>query len=495
MGSALLAIDQGTTSSRAIVFDLDGHRLGSAQKEFAQIYPQSGWVEHDASVIWEDTLTVCKGALADAGLAAPDIISCGITNQRETVVIWDRSTGAPIANAIVWQDRRTAEICQELRGHISEDELAERTGLLLDPYFSATKIRWLLDQIPGARQRAEAGELAFGTIDSWLIYKLSGGAVHATDATNASRTMLFNIREQCWDPKLLELFSVPASLLPEVRDSAADFGVIRPELLGAAIPIGAVLGDQQAATVGQACFEPGMVKSTYGTGCFAVLNLGSEFVRSQNKLLTTVAYRLGGEVTYALEGSIFIAGAAVQWLRDSLRLIGHAADTEKLAASVESTGGVYLVPAFTGLGAPYWDPEARGALIGLTRASGFAEIARAALESVCYQTRDLMDAMAADARPARSLRVDGGMVANDWLVQYLADTVRLPIERPQVLETTALGAAYFAGLSAGVYDSLDDIASRWQAQSEFQPTRDAQKMKTRYAGWQAAVQRVLTQAP
>lgn len=495
MGKALLAIDQGTTSSRAIVFDLDGHRLGSAQKEFAQIYPQSGWVEHDASVIWEDTLAVCKGALADAGLAAADIISCGITNQRETVVIWDRSTGAPIANAIVWQDRRTAEICQELRGHISEDELAERTGLLLDPYFSATKIRWLLDQIPGARQRAEAGELAFGTIDSWLIYKLTGGAVHATDATNASRTMLFNIREQRWDPKLLELFSVPASLLPEVRDSAADFGAIRPELLGAAIPIGAVLGDQQAATVGQACFEPGMVKSTYGTGCFAVLNLGSEFVRSQNKLLTTVAYRLGGEVTYALEGSIFIAGAAVQWLRDSLRLIGHAADTEKLAASVESTGGVYLVPAFTGLGAPYWDPEARGALIGLTRASGFAEIARAALESVCYQTRDLMDAMAADARPARSLRVDGGMVANDWLVQYLADTVRLPIERPQVLETTALGAAYFAGLSAGVYDSLDDIASRWQAQSEFQPTRDAHKMQTRYAGWQAAVQRVLTQAP
>ena len=493
MGTALLAIDQGTTSSRAIVFDLDGNRLGSAQKEFAQIYPQSGWVEHDARVIWEDTLAVCRGALTDAGLAASDIISCGITNQRETVVIWDRSTGEPIANAIVWQDRRTAAICQELRQQISEDELAERTGLLLDPYFSATKIRWLLDQVPRARQRAEAGELAFGTIDSWLIFKLTAGAVHATDATNASRTMLFNIREQKWDPVLLELFSVPASLLPEVRDSAGDFGSIQAQLLGAAIPIGAVLGDQQAATVGQACFEPGMVKSTYGTGCFAVLNLGANFVRSHNKLLTTVAYRLNGEVTYALEGSIFIAGAAVQWLRDSLRLIGHAADTEKLAASVESTGGVYLVPAFTGLGAPYWDPEARGALIGLTRASGFAEIARAALESVCYQTRDLMDAMAADARPARSLRVDGGMVANDWLVQYLADTVRLPIERPQVLETTALGAAYFAGLSAGIYDSLDDIASRWQAQSEFQPTRDASKMQTRYAGWQAAVQRVLTQ--
>lgn len=490
--SNLLAIDQGTTSTRAIVFDRAGRRLGLAQKEFEQIYPQPAWVEHDASTIWRDTLEVCRGAIADAGLAAGDIVSCGITNQRETVVLWDRATGEPLHNAIVWQDRRTAARCQELAREVDADWLAERTGLLLDPYFSATKLAWLLDELPDARARAERGELAFGTIDSWLIWQLSGGAVHATDATNASRTLLYNIREQRWDPELLQLFNIPAALLPEVRDSSGDFGQIQADHLGAAVPIQGVLGDQQAATVGQACFAPGMVKSTYGTGCFVVLNVGEEFCLSQNRLLTTIAYRLNGQVTYALEGSIFVAGAAVQWLRDSLKLIGHAADTEKLARSVESTDGVYLVPAFTGLGAPYWDPDARGALVGLTRASGFAEIARAALESVCYQTRDLIDAMAADARPPQTLRVDGGMVANDWLVQYLADTLRTPIERPAVLETTALGAAYFAGLAAGVYDSLEDIAAQWQVSARFEPSREEAKMNARYAGWQAAVRRVLS---
>lgn len=492
MASYILAIDQGTTSTRAIVFDSQGQRLGVGQKEFPQLYPQPGWVEHDAEGIWEDTLIVCREAIADAGIAAGDIASCGITNQRETVVIWERASGKPIANAIVWQDRRTAAQCQQLRKTVDADWLAERTGLLLDPYFSATKIAWILDKIPGARQRAEAGELAFGTIDSWLVYKLTQGEVHATDATNASRTLLFNIRTQQWDPELLAVFDVPAAMLPEVQDSAADFGQIHPVHLGHAVPIGAVLGDQQAATVGQACFQTGMIKSTYGTGCFVVLNTGGEFVRSRNKLLTTVAYRLDGQATYALEGSIFIAGAAVQWLRDSLKLIGHAADTEALAKSVESTDGVYLVPAFTGLGAPYWDPDARGALVGLTRASGFAEIARAALEAVCYQTRDLVDAMEADAGPAQALRVDGGMVANDWLVQYLADTLRIPIERPQVLETTALGAAYFAGLTAGVFQSLDDIARQWRCSARFEAQRDSKQMDERYAGWQAAVKRVLT---
>ena len=421
-----------------------------------------------------------------------DVAACGITNQRETTVIWDRATGQPIAHAIVWQDRRTSEVCQQLRSKHATDWLTERTGLVLDPYFSATKIAWLLDNVDGARARAEAGELAFGTIDSWLIWNLTDGQRHVTDATNASRTLLFNVRTQQWDDELLEFFRVPRNLLPEVLDSAADFGRIQSHHLGAEVAIGAVLGDQQAATVGQACFKPGMVKSTYGTGCFVVLNIGEQFVRSDNRMLTTVAYRLNGKPIYALEGSIFVAGAAVQWLRDNLRLIGNAADTEKLARSVESTNGVYLVPAFTGLGAPYWDPDARGALIGLTRASGFAEIARAALESVCYQTRDLLDAMAQDAGAPRSLCVDGGMVANDWLVQYLADTLRIPIDRPKVLETTALGVAYFAGLQAGLYRDLDEIAEGWQRQARFEPGREEAKMQTRYAGWQDAVKRVLS---
>lgn len=492
MADYLLAIDQGTTSSRAIIFDRQGQAVGSGQKEFEQHYPEAGWVEHDANVIWQDTLAVCRDALNAAGIQASDVAACGITNQRETTVLWDRATGEPIANAIVWQDRRTSAACQTLRQQDRADWLAERTGLLLDPYFSATKVAWLLDNVPGARARAEAGELAFGTIDTWLMWNLTNGQRHVTDATNASRTLLFNIRTQQWDDELLDFFNVPRALLPEVLDSAADFGHIDASWLGAPIPIGAVLGDQQAATVGQACFQPGMVKSTYGTGCFVVLNVGEQFVRSDNRLLTTVAYRLNGKPTYALEGSIFVAGAAVQWLRDSLKLIGHAADTEKLARSVESTNGVYLVPAFTGLGAPYWDPDARGALIGLTRASGFAEIARASLEAVCYQTRDLLDAMAQDAGAPSTLCVDGGMVANDWLVQYLADTLRIPIDRPQVLETTALGVAYFAGLQVGLYKDLDEIAAGWKRQARFEPGRDEAKMQGRYDGWKAAVQRVLS---
>ena len=485
---ALIAIDQGTTSTRSIVFDRRGQRLGVAQLELPQSYPQSGWVEHDAAQIWEHTVRSVRGALQDAGLQAADIAGIGITNQRETTVIWDRATGEPIHPAIVWQDRRTSEFC---RKHASKSEwLAERTGLLLDPYFSATKIAWILDHVDGARARAEAGELAFGTIDCWLLYKLTGGQVHATDATNASRTLLFNLRTQDWDDELLKFFKVPAALLPEVKDCAADFGKTDPALFGAPIRIAGIAGDQQAATVGQACFEPGMIKSTYGTGCFAVLNLGTEFVRSRNRRLTTTAYRLNGETTYALEGSIFIAGAAVQWLRDALQLIGHAGDTEALARSLDDNGGVYLVPAFTGLGAPYWDPDARGAVIGLTRDAGIAHFARAALESVAYQPRDLMIAMADDALQPMEVRVDGGMVVNDWVVQGLADILQIPALRPQVVETTALGAAYLAGLQVGVYDSLEDISALWQTERRFEPQMPAQRATELYQGWQAAVARV-----
>ena len=485
---ALIAIDQGTTSTRSIVFDRRGQRLGVAQLELPQSYPQSGWVEHDAAQIWEHTVRSVRGALQDAGLQAADIAGIGITNQRETTVIWDRATGEPIHPAIVWQDRRTSEFC---RKHASKSEwLAERTGLLLDPYFSATKIAWILDHVDGARARAEAGELAFGTIDCWLLYKLTGGQVHASDATNASRTLLFNLRTQDWDDELLKFFKVPAALLPEVKDCAADFGKTDPALFGAPIRIAGIAGDQQAATVGQACFEPGMIKSTYGTGCFAVLNLGTEFVRSRNRLLTTTAYRLNGETTYALEGSIFIAGAAVQWLRDALQLIGHAGDTEALARSLDDNGGVYLVPALTGLGAPYWDPDARGAVIGLTRDAGIAHFARAALESVAYQTRDLMIAMADDALQPMEVRVDGGMVVNDWVVQGLADILQIPALRPQVVETTALGAAYLAGLQVGVYDSLEDISALWQTERRFEPQMPAQRATELYQGWQAAVARV-----
>jgi glycerol kinase len=490
--TAILAIDQGTTSSRAIVFDRKGRKLGLAQKELPQSYPRPGWVEHSPERIWQDTLAVARGALRKARCGARDLAALGITNQRETTIVWDRRTGKPVHPAIVWQDRRTAEFCRQHHSAERERSIADRTGLLLDPYFSGTKIRWILDHVKGAREKAERGELAFGTVDTWLLWKLTGGRVHATDATNASRTLLFNIRTQRWDEELLQFLGVPASLLPEVRDSAAEFGRTDKALLGAEVPVRGIAGDQQAATVGQACFAPGMSKSTYGTGCFLVLNTGAELKLSRNKLLSTVAYRLEGRTTYAMEGSIFIAGAAVQWLRDAVHLIRRAGDTEDIARSIPDTGGVYLVPAFTGLGAPYWDPEARGAVLGLTRDAGLAHIVRAALESVCYQTRDLLGAMADDAVAPTELRVDGGMVVNNWVTQFLADVLQVPVVRPQTVETTALGAAFLAGLQAGVYDSLEQIARLWQVDRRFKPKLAAAKADTLYAGWEQAVARVRT---
>ncbi len=486
--TALLAIDQGTTSTRAIVFDGAGRKLGAHQIELPQRYPGDGWVEHDAERIWTDTLACVQGALVAADLPASAITALGITNQRETTVVWDRSTGQPIAPAIVWQDRRTAHFCA---AHADRsDWLAAKTGLLLDPYFSATKIAWLLEHVPGARQKAAAGALAFGTIDSWLLWKLSGGTLHATDATNASRTALFNIHTQQWDDELLAFFGVPKSLLPEVRDCAADYGLTDPALLGVGIPIRGIAGDQQAALIGQACFAPGMAKSTYGTGCFVVLNTGTQCVRSANRLLSTVAYRLNGETRYALEGSIFVAGAAVQWLRDAVHLIKSAGETEALARSLPSAQGVYLVPAFTGLGAPYWDPQARGAILGLTRDTGLAHIVRAALESVAYQTRDLLEAMAADSLPLTGLRVDGGMVVNDWLMQFLADALQVQVLRHEVPETTALGAAFLAGLGAGVYASLDELTAIWKQQRHFAPAMPQSEASQLYAGWRQAIARV-----
>ena len=492
--TALLAIDQGTTSTRAIVFDRLGNKLGVSQSELPQSFPDSGWVEHDAARIWTDTLACAKGALAEAGLQAGDLAALGITNQRETTVIWDRRTGEPIHPAIVWQDRRTAAFCADNSAAFVEQKLNVSTGLLLDPYFSATKIAWMLDHVPGARTRAEAGELAFGTIDCWLLWKLTGGRVHATDATNASRTLLYNLRTADWDDALLAFFKVPRALLPVVRDTAFDYGQTDAELLGTAVTIGALVGDQQAATVGQACFQPGMIKSTYGTGCFVVLNTGDQAVQSGHRLLSTVGYRLDGDTTHALEGSIFVAGAAVQWLRDAVHLIGSAAETEALAKTIPDTQGVYLVPAFTGLGAPYWDPRARGAILGLTRDSGIAHIVRAALESVCYQTRDLLAAMAKDAIAPTELRVDGGMAVNDWLMQFLADIVRVTVVRPQTVETTALGAALLAGLTTGVYESLDEIAALWRADARFEPQMDAARADALYAGWVEAVARTRSAA-
>jgi glycerol kinase len=491
----ILAIDQGTTSSRALVFDRAGTILTSAQRELPQIFPAPGWVEHDAERIWHDTLSVARDAIATIDDGAAAIAAIGITNQRETAVIWNRQTGAPIHHGIVWQDRRTAAACHELKAAGHEPDVQQRTGLLLDPYFSATKITWLLDHVDGARAAADRGELAFGTIDSWLLWRLTGGRVHATDVTNAARTMLFNIHDQRWDDELLSLFEVPRALMPEVLDSAGRFGETDPDLFGRSIPITGIAGDQQAATFGQAAFEPGAMKSTYGTGCFALVNTGARPVVSSNRLLTTIAWRLDGETTYALEGSIFVAGAAVQWLRDGLGLISQAGDSEGLAAQIDTTGGVYMVPAFVGLGAPYWDANARGALIGLTRDTGAAEIARAALESVAYQTRDLMVAMAADqpqsgALPA--LRVDGGLTANGWAMQFLADILDRPVERPAVMETTALGAAYLAGLAVGIYSDLDTIAGHWRRAADWQPGMDADRRAALYGGWQNAVGRVLT---
>ncbi|MEY1662492.1 glycerol kinase GlpK [Isoalcanivorax beigongshangi] len=488
MSGYLLAIDQGTTSSRVLLFRTDGTVVSQAQKEFPQYFPADGWVEHDAVQIWQDCLALCQQVLERSGVAATALAGIGITNQRETTVLWERASGQPLARAIVWQDRRTADRCAQLKQGGHEAMVQARTGLLLDPYFSASKLAWLLDDIPGARARAERGELAFGTIDSWLLWNLTGGAVHATDATNASRTLLFNIHEQRWDPELLALFDIPAALLPDVRDCAADYGRTLPTLLGAAVPVTGIAGDQQAALIGQACFSPGMVKSTYGTGCFMVVNTGREAIPSRHRLLTTVGYRLNGEVTYALEGSIFVAGAAIQWLRDGLRLISDASETEALARSVGSAKGVYMVPAFTGLGAPWWDPHARGALLGLTRDTGIAEVVTAGLEAVCYQSLDLLEAMVADGstRPT-ALRVDGGMVVNNWLAQSLANILGVRVDRPQITETTALGAAYLAGLQAGVFESLEAIAQQWQRQSAFEPCLDEDDRRARHAGWREAV--------
>ncbi len=485
----ILSIDQGTTSSRAIVFDAAGKAHATAQKEFAQHYPNDGWVEHDAEEIWSTTLDVCRQASAAVGVKS--IAAIGITNQRETTIIWDRGTGKPVYRAIVWQDRRTAEHCDALRAAGHEDLVARKTGLLLDPYFSATKIAWILDNVDGARAKAERGDLAFGTVDCFLLWRLTGGREHATDATNASRTMLFDIHSQSWDEELLDLFRVPRVMLPEVRDCAAHFGETQAELLGRTISVTGIAGDQQAAAVGQACFSPGMIKSTYGTGCFVLVNTGDQAVRSRNRLLTTVCYRLDGKVTYAIEGSIFVAGAAVQWLRDSLGLIQSASETEALASRLADNRGVYLVPAFTGLGAPHWDAHARGGLFGITRDTGVAEIVRATVESVCYQTRDLLQAVANDgATSLTALRVDGGMVANNWLMQFLADIVDLRVERPVVTETTALGAAYLAGVQTGVFDSLDDVTANWRQDRSFEPGMDASERERLVAGWSKAVSRV-----
>lgn len=490
MSKYLLAIDQGTTSSRAILFSTDGQPQAQAQQEFRQYFPEDGWVEHDPDEIWQTTLSTCQQALKNANATAADVISIGITNQRETTVVWDRATGEPIYNAIVWQDRRTAERCRAMREDGLEDAVATKTGLLLDPYFSATKVAWILDNVTGARARAVRGELAFGTIDCFLLWRLTGGKKHATDASNASRTALFDIHRQKWSSELTEQFNVPVEVLPEVLDNCADYGVTDASLLGGEIPIGALIGDQQAATVGQACFDAGMIKSTYGTGCFMMLNTGQIALKSHNRLLTTVAYRINGRTTYALEGSIFVAGAAVQWLRDAVGLVKDAAETEAMAASVDSAGGAYLVPAFTGLGAPYWDPDARGALIGMTRDTGAAQIIRATLESVAYQTRDLLEAMAADGVQSTTLRVDGGMVGNNWLNQFLADQLNTTVERPQVAETTALGAALLAGLQAGVYKSTDEIAELWKSDKRFEPSAGVKQREANYEGWRKAVERV-----
>ena len=489
-GTHILAIDQGTTSTRAIVFDASGRPVASAQKELKQIFPKPGWVEHDPEEIWAATVEVCRGALAKAKLAAAALAGIGITNQRETTVVWDRATGKAVHNAIVWQDRRTSDRCAELKRAGHEAMVTERTGLLLDPYFSGTKIAWILDHVAGCRAAADEGALAAGTIESFLLWRLTGGKVHASDATNASRTLLLDIHKGAWDAELLKLFGVPASLLPRVVDCAGELGVTTADFLGTPVPVLGMAGDQQAATIGQACIKPGMVKATYGTGCFALLNTGSMAVHSRSRLLTTIAYQLAGKRTYALEGSIFIAGAAVQWLRDGLHLIAKSADVETVAKRAHPEHGVFVVPAFVGLGAPYWDAEARGAILGLTRDSGPGEIAAATLDSVCYQTRDLVEAMRADGAEIAELRVDGGMVVNDSLMQRLADTVGTPVERPKVTETTALGAAFLAGLQAGLWPSLDALAATWALDRAFQPAEDAPSRDRRYAGWQDAVRRV-----
>jgi glycerol kinase len=494
MASHILAIDQGTTSSRAIVFNDKLDIVSVAQLEFEQFFPQSGWVEHDPEEIWVTTLATCEKALLEADLQASDIASIGITNQRETTIIWDRETGKPIHKAIVWQDRRTSDYCAQLREQDYGDMITRKTGLLIDAYFSGTKIKWLLDNVPGAKEKAAKGELAFGTVDSFLLWRLTGGAVHATDATNASRTMLYNIHENCWDDELLELLDVPSSLLPGVKDCAADFGETDATLFGSPIPIGGIAGDQQAALVGQACFSPGMIKSTYGTGCFVVLNTGDQAVTSNNRLLTTIGYRLAGKTTYALEGSIFIAGAAVQWMRDAMGLIEAASETGKLARQADVNQDVYMVPAFTGLGAPHWDGDARGAIFGITRATGPAELSKAALEAVCYQTRDLLEAMQGDWQSMGEtvLRVDGGMVASNYTMQFLSDILNAPVDRPEILETTALGAAYLAGLHVKMFPAPEQFSETWKLNRRFVSHLSEEVRERKYSGWKDAVRRTLT---
>jgi glycerol kinase len=486
----ILAIDQGTTSSRALVFDKDIQVKATAQQEFAQHFPHSGWVEHDPANLWSTTVQTCRDAIAKAGLQASDISAIGITNQRETTLVWDAQTGTPIHNAIVWQDRRTADYCRSLRDAGHDQMITAKTGLLADPYFSGTKLKWILDNVDGARERAAKGELLFGTVDCFLIWKLTNGTAHVTDATNAARTLLYDIHAGEWSRTICDLFDIPMAMLPQVKDCAADFGTTAPEHLGAALPILGVAGDQQAATIGQACFKPGMLKSTYGTGCFALLNTGDTPVASNNRLLTTIAYQLDGKPTYALEGSIFVAGAVVQWLRDGLGIIQNAADTSAMAVQADPQQDVIIVPAFTGLGAPYWNAECRGAVYGLTRNSGPAEFARAALESVGFQTRDLLEAMRADWQGHGSdatLRVDGGMSANDRAMQFLSDIINAPVDRPHVVETTAMGAAWLAGQRAGIYPDMAGFAENWAVERSFTPDMTADKRAARYGRWQRAV--------
>ncbi len=494
MSSYILAIDQGTTSSRAIIFNDQFEIVSSSQQEFEQFFPNSGWVEHEPEDIWNTTVLTCRQALKKASLSASDIAAIGITNQRETTLVWDKETGKPIHRAIVWQDRRTTEICNTLSQEGNDPLISQKTGLLLDSYFSGTKIAWILDNVDGAREKANQGRLLFGTVDTFLLWRLTGSKVHATDATNASRTLLFNIHTNEWDTDMLDLIRVPASMLPEVKDSSANFGMTDPDIFGSPIQISGIAGDQQAALVGQACFEPGMVKSTYGTGCFAVLNTGDQAVSSNNRLLTTIGYRIDGKTTYALEGSIFVAGSAVQWMRDAMGLIEEASETGKLARQADINQDVYLVPAFTGLGAPHWDGNARGAIFGITRATGPAELSKAALESVCYQTRDLLEAMRGDWKNMGEtvLRVDGGMVASNYTMQFLADILSAPVDRPQVLETTAVGAAYLAGLRQDIYPQPKEFSASWKRDKRFSPMLAEDIRARKYEGWQDSVRRTLT---
>jgi glycerol kinase len=490
--SYLLAIDQGTTSSRAIIFNTAGDLIASASEEFEQIFPDDGWVEHQPEAIWQTTLSTCRKVIAKSALQAEDILAIGITNQRETTLVWDKATGEPIYNAIVWQDRRTAERCKNLKKNADiVTKVKDKTGLLLDPYFSASKIEWLLDNVTGAREKANAGQLCFGTVDTFLLWHLTKGKTFATDATNASRTMLFNIIDNCWDDELLALFTIPKTMLPEVKNSADDFGVTDVEHFGQPIAISAMIGDQQAALVGQACFEKGMMKSTYGTGCFVMVNTGKQAQYSQHKMLTTIAYRLAGEITYALEGSIFMAGATMQWIRDGIKLIDNVEQSQAIAESMVAENHVYLVPAFTGLGAPHWQPDARGAIVGLTRDSGITEIVTAALASIAYQTRDLLVALQHDGIDTTQLRVDGGMVVNDWLLQFLSDILNRVIERPKVTETTALGAALLAGLQQGLFENVEQAAEYWQVERKFCPQMSEECRARHYQGWLKALDKVL----